>query len=311
MPDDRSDQLRLAALSAIRAANELADEVDHIVDESLPWNAPRSLKSHLRRVATRQRDIAAALARELDDLTPDRELVGHLTHALRRAAALFVAGVMFAGGAGATGALEDLGADVKDSLLRRTTAVEDAVAGVESAIGASREQPPSPAPEPPPEPGPTFADGGSRLLSALDARDLDALNKELVFILRFERTLREVVISEARVAYGDDWLEVLSRDPAEHPQNHHPNLSPSRLTFRDLVLIIRRMGQEGHPPPALETDLPSGRKPADVLLRMVDLRNEYAHGLTYDADWWERFVAQGGRELLVDAEALSRRIGED
>jgi hypothetical protein len=58
------------------------------------------------------------LQRQLDNLSPDPEIVGFLTRAARRGAALFMAGALFAGGTAATGAVESIGEDAKDSLLQ-------------------------------------------------------------------------------------------------------------------------------------------------------------------------------------------------
>lgn len=292
MAEKRYDELWFAALGAVRAANELADEIDQIVDESLPANASRALRAHLRRIALRQRDIAAALGRELDNPDPDPELVRHLTGALRRAAALFAAGAIFATGALATGALEDLGADLKDSLLQRVSAVDNAGAEVETMLEIER---PPPADSSPPQ--------LAELLAALESGDRKTINRELAFLAELEYLLREAIVVEARRAYGKDWLAVLNRqlDASE---------SPSQLTLSNLTALIARMERDGNLPPVLRGWAAEGEVAA-ALRQVVQLRNDYAHGRVGEQEWRDQFLAKGGRDLLADSVDLYARLGED
>lgn len=300
MTDRRFEELRFAAFLAVQAANGLADEVDDIIDKSLPANASRALRADLRRVAMRQRGIAAALAQELDDPSPDREVVGLLTSALRRAASIFAAGIMFTAGAGATGAFEDLGADLKDSLLERVAAVERASEEVDSTIKTGIPRPtPSPIPQEP-----------SQLLEAADTRDTDRMNRELVFLLELETLLREVLTEGARDAYGDEWSQVLDQSLAgTQPSRERSQFSrPSQWSFDELVRIASIMDDDGYLPPVLRTPLPGGTMPLQLLPRLIALRNEYAHGLTIQPDWLDKFLMGGGREVLADAGRLYARI---
>ena len=137
MAINRFEELVRSARVAADASLQLASEVEYIVDNSLPVNASRALRAHLRRVAIRLREMGKALAAELDDPAPDAEIVSLLTKGLRKAATLFVSGVLFASGTAITGGLEDLGADAKDTLLEYVTQIETAADDVDEATSVA------------------------------------------------------------------------------------------------------------------------------------------------------------------------------
>lgn len=292
MPDKSHEELRIAAFVAARAGFELADELDEIIDGSLPANASRALRVHLRRLAVRQRDVADALARELDDPSPDPELVGHLTRALRRAAELFLAGVVFASGTIATGALEDLGADLKSSLAQRVAAVDGAAADVEAMLRADRiATPTSPSRLPP------------ALLSAVESGDGRAVNRELEYLVELEDLLREATVAATRRAYGRDWDAGLS----ERRDDTAFSRAPGALSFQDLIALVGQLERDGHLPENLRSWAADGRA-ALKLLPIRELRNAHAHGQVTQPQWLVRFLATDGKDVLVDSLDLHTRL---
>jgi hypothetical protein len=126
-PTDRLiDELRSTASRVLVASQEAADELEKIVEESLPRNASQGLRTHLRQVIVRLRDTSSVLARELDSAVADPEIVGWLVRVLKRTASLGLAGSMFITAAVATGALEKTGADLLPGAEKRLTAIVDA-----------------------------------------------------------------------------------------------------------------------------------------------------------------------------------------
>ena len=278
MKADALDAILREASLATSAALELADELESIIERSLPANASRALVGHLRRVVVRLRGIAQVLQSELDHQIPEVDVVRPLVRALRAAGRLAAASVVFICGALATGAVEGLGDDAQGLLLGRAEQIEIScqlvgdveVSGSEAESIARRTE-------------------LSSLLSALESSDVVAFNQHLAFILRFEPLFRTAIIEVMADQYGDDWM---TREDVA-PLLRDLDGSTLRLSsLRGLTDAAIRLAETHSDAPPIIRVFP------EMARDLIDLRNRYAHGQTQDENWLRGFREDSGANRL-------------
>lgn len=116
------EHLIRVAFSAARETANLADELRHILDNSLPRHASAGVRGHLQTSAARLDSVAKALNAELDRAAPDPESLGLLAKLSRRGVQLLLAGGI--GAAILGGAAEGLSSTVAEVIVSRAEAAE-------------------------------------------------------------------------------------------------------------------------------------------------------------------------------------------
>lgn len=292
--DQGLDAIRSAASLTMDRCYSIADEIDAIISESLGTNSPRALRAHLRQLGRRLRDAADALARELDNADADPETLSLLVRVAKRAGTVFLAGAIFVAGGAATGAVEELGKELKGRLTEQ----------IEQLVNEPEADPASPfAPDAPPgsspqkrapagrrgdsphqSPAQSLApeqseDGRARwqrYLEASAAKDRQSQVDSLTFLLSIEALAKEVLLEQADVIESLPGLHPTSSNPIAGTEEERRAAflhSLSRATLRDVLNVLRQLVGKDVLPVAVENTI------QEVDLReIVELRNRYAHG---------------------------------
>jgi hypothetical protein len=312
--DRTIDELRASASRVLAASVVAADELEQIVEQSLPRNASQGLRTHLRQVIVRLRDTSSVLARELDSSVADPEIVGWLVRILKRTASVALAGTVLVTGTVATGMLEKSGADLLPEARKRlmeivyTASQMDDLGPTDPASGSFDGPDRSTSTALHNQFAERFTANGIGMFEKyLRANSSKEVVERLWFVLELEPLLQDDISRLIRERLGDNWRASLTSilgTAGDRPLRalvESADLSSFTINLSDIVRLVPVLEERGILPAGyLSLD---GTDRDECLRRIVRLRNELAHGRGADEEWASAHWS-GGSEAVVVVQAM-------